>query len=264
MPSPFPGMDPYLERPEVFPDFHDSFITYLRENLQANLPAPYFAAIGRRVWIEMAAALDRAGRPRDPSRPRRPGQGGAPRRPGRGDGARGGPGAARRIPRAPDRDLRQGERREAARRLPRSAQPLQQDARRPRARPLPPQAEGTPGGPGPSRRDRPPPGRRARHGRPARRRPRECGEFDYHVSVHRFDDLETFFVYPIRLEDRLPTIEVPLLPGDPPVPLDLQAVFDRCYDAGPYAREIGYGSDPLIPPLGPRHEAWAERTLQGR
>jgi hypothetical protein len=27
MPSPFPGMDPYLENPEIFPDFHDSFVT---------------------------------------------------------------------------------------------------------------------------------------------------------------------------------------------------------------------------------------------
>ena len=27
MPSPFPGMDPYLENPEIFPDFHDSAIT---------------------------------------------------------------------------------------------------------------------------------------------------------------------------------------------------------------------------------------------
>ena len=52
MPSPFPGMDPYLENPENFPDFHDSFITYLRENVQANLPLPYYAALGRRVWIE--------------------------------------------------------------------------------------------------------------------------------------------------------------------------------------------------------------------
>ena len=31
MPSPFPGMDPFLEHPDVFSDFHDSFITYLRE-----------------------------------------------------------------------------------------------------------------------------------------------------------------------------------------------------------------------------------------
>jgi hypothetical protein len=54
MPSPFPGMDPYLEDPEIFPDFHDSLITYLRENLQANLPASYFATIGRRIWIEVS------------------------------------------------------------------------------------------------------------------------------------------------------------------------------------------------------------------
>ena len=41
-----------------------------------------------------------------------------------------------------------------------------------------------------------------------------CGPFDYHVSVHGFDDLETFFVYPIRLEDCLPPVAIPLLPGD--------------------------------------------------
>ena len=52
MPSPFPGMDPYLENPEIFPDLHDSLITYLRAKLQAGLPPPYYAAIGRRVWIE--------------------------------------------------------------------------------------------------------------------------------------------------------------------------------------------------------------------
>src|SRR5262245_46033939 len=54
MPSPFPGMDPYLESPEIFSDFHDSIITYLREALQRSLRAPYFAALGRRVWIEVS------------------------------------------------------------------------------------------------------------------------------------------------------------------------------------------------------------------
>jgi Protein of unknown function (DUF4058) len=54
MPSPFPGMDPYLESPEIFPDFHDSFVTYLREALQAGLPARSFAMIGRRLWAEPA------------------------------------------------------------------------------------------------------------------------------------------------------------------------------------------------------------------
>src|SRR5438105_1197410 len=52
MPSPFPGMDPWLEGPAVFPDLHDSFITYLREALNAQLPPPYYAGIASRVWIE--------------------------------------------------------------------------------------------------------------------------------------------------------------------------------------------------------------------
>ena len=54
MPSPFPGMDPFLEHPDIFPDFHDSFIAYLRESLQSRLPPPYVAALGRRTWIEVS------------------------------------------------------------------------------------------------------------------------------------------------------------------------------------------------------------------
>jgi Protein of unknown function (DUF4058) len=44
MPSPFPGMDPYLETPEILPDFHDSVITYLREVLQANITSRFVAS----------------------------------------------------------------------------------------------------------------------------------------------------------------------------------------------------------------------------
>lgn len=54
MPSPFPGMDPYLEHPDIFPDFHDRLITYISESLQSSLPEPYFAALGRRAWIEVS------------------------------------------------------------------------------------------------------------------------------------------------------------------------------------------------------------------
>jgi hypothetical protein len=54
MPSPFPGMDPYLEDPEIFPDFHDSFVPYLRESLLPQLPEPYYAGLGRRAWIEVS------------------------------------------------------------------------------------------------------------------------------------------------------------------------------------------------------------------
>ena len=52
MPSPFPGMDPFLEDPAVFPDVHDSLIFCIREALNAALPPPYYAGIASRVWLE--------------------------------------------------------------------------------------------------------------------------------------------------------------------------------------------------------------------
>ena len=54
MPSRFPGMDPFLEDPIVFPDFHDRFNAYFSEALQAGLPEPYYAALGRRAWVEVS------------------------------------------------------------------------------------------------------------------------------------------------------------------------------------------------------------------
>src|SRR5262249_17794090 len=52
MPSPFPGMDPWLEGPAVFPDLHDRLVFVLSEALNARLPAPYFATIASRLVIE--------------------------------------------------------------------------------------------------------------------------------------------------------------------------------------------------------------------
>ena len=92
-----------------------------------------------------------------------------------------------------------------------------------------------------------------------------CGTFDYHVSVHPFDDFETFYVYPMHLQEPLATIDVPLLPGDPAVLLDLQAVFDRCYDAGPYAREIDYVSIASHTcTRAPSQAAWVEEIVGRR
>ncbi len=54
MPSPFPGMDPYLEHPGSWPDFHHSFITYWCDALADALPANYEARIDERVNLEQA------------------------------------------------------------------------------------------------------------------------------------------------------------------------------------------------------------------
>ncbi|MBN9517635.1 DUF4058 family protein, partial [bacterium] len=53
MPSPFPGMDPWLEG-TVFGDLHDSLITYIREALNAVLPDGYVASTSQLVWVDDA------------------------------------------------------------------------------------------------------------------------------------------------------------------------------------------------------------------
>lgn len=52
MPSPFPGMDPWLENPTDFPDVHDSLIAALRDAINELLPTNYFARGARRIWID--------------------------------------------------------------------------------------------------------------------------------------------------------------------------------------------------------------------
>ena len=51
MPCPFPGMDPYLERSAIWPDFHDSLIAYLREALQPYLRPRYVALTQDRLYV---------------------------------------------------------------------------------------------------------------------------------------------------------------------------------------------------------------------
>jgi hypothetical protein len=51
MASPFPGMDPLLEAPAYWPDFHATFINYWREAIADALPPNYEASLGERVYL---------------------------------------------------------------------------------------------------------------------------------------------------------------------------------------------------------------------
>jgi hypothetical protein len=51
MKSPFPGMDPYLELPAFWSDFHATFINYWREAVAELLPPGYEATLGERVYL---------------------------------------------------------------------------------------------------------------------------------------------------------------------------------------------------------------------
>src|SRR5438552_2370384 len=52
MPSPFPGMDPYLEHQNIFPNLHDRLIVYLEDAIQPQLPESYYAKGSQRIWLE--------------------------------------------------------------------------------------------------------------------------------------------------------------------------------------------------------------------
>ena len=51
MSSPFPGMDPFLEDPAYWPDFHYTFINYWREAIAEKLPEEFEANLGERVYL---------------------------------------------------------------------------------------------------------------------------------------------------------------------------------------------------------------------
>ncbi len=51
MSSPFPGMDPFLENPAYWSDFHATFINYWREAIADALPPHYEASISERVYL---------------------------------------------------------------------------------------------------------------------------------------------------------------------------------------------------------------------
>jgi hypothetical protein len=67
-------------------------------------------------------------------------------------------------------------------------------------------------------------------------------------------------VWPIQLEDRLPVVPVPLLPGDADVALDLQQALTNVYDLLGYDVAIDY-SRPPEQPLSPSQAVWAAEWL---
>ena len=59
MPSPFPGMDPYIEDPGRWPDFHGRFIAAIVGTLQPLLRPKYVATGEERVYVAETERLIR-------------------------------------------------------------------------------------------------------------------------------------------------------------------------------------------------------------
>ena len=60
-------------------------------------------------------------------------------------------------------------------------------------------------------------------------------EADYRILLSRQEQRPEVMIWPINLRDQLPTIPVPLKSPYPDVLLDLQEVFSRVYDASAYS-----------------------------
>lgn len=232
MPSPFPGMNPYLEQAALWPDFHVTFLVELSRRLVSMVRPRYFVLLQRHVFVQEPSEEPTAVRP----------------------GADAVVEVAtpvevehlalevERVSYLEIRDaasgdvvtvvelLSPGNKREdrltyLSRREKVLGSPVhlvEIDLLR-GGRPMP-------------ELDRPP-----------------CA---YSVLVSHADGRPRAGFWPIGLRDRLPEIPVPLRAPDPHARVDLQAIIHRVYDVSAY-EDFVYRGKP-DPPLGPDDAAWAE------
>lgn len=59
MPSPFPGMNPYLEQNDTWEDFHHEFLTRARAQLEAQVGPAYYVKVEVRLYIHELSAQER-------------------------------------------------------------------------------------------------------------------------------------------------------------------------------------------------------------
>jgi Protein of unknown function (DUF4058) len=271
MPSPFPGMDPYLESPDIWPDLHDALASGIRSELNQTLPAAYYARLEmrkelgiieepgerQRIIPDIAVVSRPIPQPRtevggmavatrsrrDVSRPLRIKVLFEPirhlfveiRDPSRGHKL------ITLIEILSPSDKRPGSDREAYESKQREvlesdASLIELDLLRGGKRILPDL------------------------GLKVRIDQLEPSPL-YVVLVNRAwrrDGGVDYDVYPIGLRDSLPCISVPLKEGEDEIALDLQDIFDRAYDSGPYRRgAVDYAGSVPAPALDDNDAAWA-------
>jgi hypothetical protein len=248
-------MDPYLEEPSLWPDFHATLLVAIRAALHPILPPRYSPYVERYVWLEDASQQrERAGAPDSYVVDRGSGDGGtavatlaAPATVTLPAVLREGTRFIRIVDRASrrvvtviellspsnkdpgqDRDAYLNKRRTY---LATGTNLVEIDLRRSGQRPPPEDAEEE--------------------------------ERDYRILVCRACDFPTAGVWRFGVRDPLPPVPVPLDPPDGAVILDLKRCLDRAYDEAPYANDIDY-TQPPVPRLGDEDAAWARQLLSSR
>lgn len=253
MPSPFPGMNPYLEQSDTWEDFHGNFLIEAQRMLAGNVGPNYFVKYEVRIYLHELSEEERRffGRA-DVAVLERPGGSGLA-------------GVATAVVAAPlelvlpsaevrregfleirdrrdrrvvtviellspankssgtDQDTYAGKRRSV---LASQTHLVEIDLRRGGVRPYPP----------------------------------DLPSCDYYALVSRYEHRPRGVgLWPINLREQLPAIPIPLSAPDPDVMLDLQALLHRVYDAADYGKYI-YGEIPQ-PPLLPADAEWARQFV---
>jgi hypothetical protein len=255
MPSAFPGMDPYLEDPAVWPGLHDSLIVYCRDALQPLLLPGYYVEIRERVYFEQSRDVIYPDATLHKRRPTPVSAGGAA------------------VVTADEPTILRTETRQRESFL---------EIRSVGAREVVTVIEfispANKYGAGQGREEYREKqeqvlGSRAslveidllRRGSPVVAAP--PGElltlrrFDYLSCVSRAGDRGHVEVYAVTLRERLPRVAIPLREPDPDVVLDLPSIFAHCYDNGAYAVRVDYNPPPPKP-FRPDDEAWADALLR--
>lgn len=259
MPSPFPGMDPYVEHPEIWRDFHSDLAAEMRAALNRVLQPRYVARLVPRVTYEFVEIGDQ--------RSVRPDVGVWQPQPASGEASRG----RTAIVPAPVESLVAMElplrlftveiRETGELRLVTSIEILSPVNKRPGHEAYDEYLR--------KRREML---RSAAHLieidllRGGRRPPleRPVPPAPYYVTLSRIDRRPKVEVWPIQFHEKLPTVPVPLLEPDPDVSLDLGRIVSAVYERGAYGRLIDYSQPPPPPPLSGEEAAWLDQHLRAQ
>lgn len=86
-------------------------------------------------------------------------------------------------------------------------------------------------------------------------------DWDYAVTVTRATQPERHEIYTATLQKRLPRFRMPLAADDRDTVLDLHTAFGRCYDQVGFANRIDYARDPQTK-LNDGHRAYLSQLLR--
>jgi hypothetical protein len=86
-------------------------------------------------------------------------------------------------------------------------------------------------------------------------------DWDYAVTVTRAGQPERYEIYTATLQKKLPRFRLPLAADDRDTVLDLHTAFSRCYDQGGFANKIDYSTDPQTS-LSVEDKQWLDEVLK--